>query len=141
MRGIPAAIFNTGLAFAPDTPIDTTMDTKQMTVAAKDWIMAWNSGNLKKILDHYTDDVILYSNAAKRRWNAADGKLMGKGAIENHFRKAFEEVPGMRLEFVKLLTGTEGVLLIYKRETGLMTADLVLFDHNGKIKEVRVFSE
>ena len=117
------------------------MDTQQMTAAAKDWIMAWNSGNLTKILEHYRDDVILFSAAAKSRWNAAGGKLIGKGAVENHFRKAFEEVPGMRLEFVKLLTGTEGVMLIYKRETGMMTADLVLFDDNGKIKEVRVFSE
>jgi ketosteroid isomerase-like protein len=117
------------------------MDTQQITGAAKGWITAWNSGNLEKILDHYTDDVILYSAAARRRWKAADGKLIGKSAVENHFRKAFEEVPGMRLEFVKLLTGTEGVLVIYKRETGMLTADLVHFDKNGKIKEVRVFNE
>jgi ketosteroid isomerase-like protein len=117
------------------------MDIKQITVAAKDWIMAWNSGNIEKILDHYTDDVILYSAAAKRRWNSADGKLIGKSAVENHFRKAFEEVPGMRLEFVKLLTGTEGMVLIYKRETGMMTADFILFGDNDKIKEVRVYNE
>jgi hypothetical protein len=117
------------------------MDLKQTTVAANEWIAAWNSGNLEKILDRYTDDVILYSAAAKRRWNAAEGKLTGKGAVENHFLKAFEEVPGMQLEFVTLLTGTEGVLLIYKRETGKIAADLVLFDDLGKIKEVRVFNE
>lgn len=112
-----------------------------MTSAANKWITAWNSGNVEEILDHYTEDVILYSAAAKRRWNATDGKLVGKLAVENHFRKAFEEVPGMQLEFIKMLTGTEGVLLIYKRETGIMAADLVLFNESGKIKEVRVFNE
>lgn len=84
-----------------------------MTDAANNWIRAWNSGNLEIILDHYTDDVVLYSTAAKRRWNTEDGKLVGKAAIENHFRKAFAEVPDMQLEFMKLLIGTDGVLLIY----------------------------
>jgi hypothetical protein len=117
------------------------MDKKQISNAANNWIRAWNSGDLGKILDHYTDDVVLYSTAAKRRWNAEDGRLIGKLAIESHFRKAFEEVPHMQLEFMKLLYGTDGILLVYKRETGMMTADFVLFNEDGKIKEVRVFNE
>jgi hypothetical protein len=117
------------------------MDLKQMTSAATGWINAWNSGDLDKILDHYADDVVLYSAAAKRRWNTIGGKLIGKQSVENHFRKAFEEVPGIRLEFMKILAGMEGILLIYKRENGATTADLVLLNENGKIKEVRVFNE
>ena len=112
-----------------------------MRDAALDWITTWNSGKLDQILDHYTDDIVLHSMAAKRRWNTDGGKLTGKVAIEKHFRKAFEEFPGIKLEFVKLLIGTDGVLLIYKRETGMMTADFVLFNENGKVKEVRVFNE
>jgi ketosteroid isomerase-like protein len=54
------------------------MDLKQMTSAATGWINAWNSGDLDKILDHYADDVVLYSAAAKRRWNTIGGKLIGK---------------------------------------------------------------
>ncbi len=117
------------------------MDFNQTTSAANHWITAWNSGNVEKILEHYAEDVVLYSAAAKRRWNAAEGKLVGKVAVGNHFRKAFDEIPEMKLEFMRILAGTEGVLLIYKRETGMMTADLVLFNENGKIKEVRVFNE
>jgi uncharacterized protein (TIGR02246 family) len=117
------------------------MDLERTTAAANNWITAWNSGNLEKILDHYAEDVVLYSAAVKRRWNASGGKLTGKSAVENHFRKAFEEVPGMKLEFIKVLTGTDDVLLVYKRETGVLAADLVLFNESGKIKEVRVFNE
>jgi hypothetical protein len=42
---------------------------------------------------------------------------------------------------MKILAGMEGILLIYKRENGATTADLVLLNENGKIKEVRVFNE
>ena len=119
----------------------TMIDKTQMQEIAAGWIKAWNSGDFRMLLDHYADDVVFYSSAAARRWNAEGGKLVGKTAIESHFRKAFEEVPDMNLTFKKLLMGTDGVLLVYQRETGRMSADFVLFNESGKVKEVRVFNE
>jgi ketosteroid isomerase-like protein len=117
------------------------MDFNKVREAASGWINAWNSGDLKSLLDHYAEDVVFYSSAATRRWNTPDGKITGKKALENHFRKAFEEVPGMKLSFKNLLLGTDSALLIYLRETGNMAADFVLFDGEGRVKEVRVFNE
>jgi len=117
------------------------IDFIQLNEAAKAWIAAWNSGDLKSLLDHYADDVVFYSSAATRRWNIEAGKLTGKKALENHFRKAFEEIPGMNLAFRHLLIGTDGVLLVYQRETGRIAADFVLFNGEGKVKEIRVFTE
>jgi ketosteroid isomerase-like protein len=117
------------------------MDINKVREAASGWINAWNSGDLKSLLDHYAEDVVFYSSAATRRWNTSDGKITGKKALENHFRKAFEEVPGMKLSFKNLLLGTDSALLIYLRETGNMAADFILFDGEGRVKEVRVFNE
>jgi ketosteroid isomerase-like protein len=114
---------------------------EKLRQTANGWINAWNSGNLELLLDHYAEDVIFYSSAATRRWNTADGKITGKKALENHFRKAFEEVPGMKLTFKNLLLGAGSAVLLYQRETGDMAADVVLFDGDGKVKEVRVFNE
>jgi hypothetical protein len=116
------------------------MSDSEMLTAAKSWIEAWNSGDFEQLLDHYSDDVIFYSTAAARRWNSAEGKLIGKQALEKHFRKAFEEFPGMKLKFIRLLFGTGGMLLIYERENGKTCADLVISDEIGKVKEVRVFA-
>jgi hypothetical protein len=116
-------------------------DIVQLKEAAMGWIAAWNSGDLRSLLDHYADDIVFYSSAATRRWNTAGGKLIGKKALENHFQKAFEEFPGMKLAFKYLLTGNDAVLLVYERETGKIAADFVLFDEEGKVKEIRVFNE
>jgi ketosteroid isomerase-like protein len=116
-------------------------DFEKLRQAANGWIGAWNSGDLKLLLDHYAEDVVFYSAAANRRWNPDGGKITGKKELENHFRKAFEEVPGMKLTFKNLLLGADSVLLLYRRETGNMAADVVLFDGEGKVKEVRVFNE
>ena len=116
-------------------------DFKKLKETAMGWITAWNTGDFKSLLDHYAEDVVFYSPAAIRRWNISGGRLTGKKALENHFRKAFEEFPGMKLDFKYVLTGTDGVLLVYQRETGKMSADFVLFDEEDKVKEIRVFNE
>jgi hypothetical protein len=115
--------------------------TKQLREKAMEWITSWNTGDFKSLMDHYADDVVFYSSAVSRRWNSDSGMLTGKNALENHFRKAFEEIPGMKLGFRYLLSGTDGVLLVYQRETGRIAADLVLFNDEGRVKEVRVFNE
>ena len=117
------------------------IDNEQMLEIAAGWIKAWNTGDVKTLLEHCADDVVFYSTAAARRWNVEGGKLVGKTAIEAHFQKAFEEVPEMNLTLEKLLIGADGVLLIYRRETGRMSADFVLFNERGKVKRVRVFNE
>jgi hypothetical protein len=117
------------------------IDFIKLKVAANGWIAAWNSGDIKSLLDHYAENVVFYSSAATRRWNISDGKLTGKTALENHFRKAFEEIPGMNLDFKHLLIWNDGVLLVYKRETGRMSANFVLFNEEGKVSEIRVFNE
>jgi ketosteroid isomerase-like protein len=117
------------------------IDKEQMLEIAAGWIKAWNTRDIKTLLEHYADDIVFYSAAAARRWNVEGGKLVGKTAIEAHFRKAFEEVPEMNLTFKELLIGVDGVLLVYQRETGRMSADFALFNERGKVKEVRVFNE
>jgi ketosteroid isomerase-like protein len=116
-------------------------DHLKLSELAKDWINAWNNGDINSLINHYADEVVFYSSAAKRRWNVHEGKLSGKDALENHFRKAFEEFPTMKITLRKLLQGTDGVLLVYERENGKMMADFVQFNDQGKVSEVRVFNE
>jgi ketosteroid isomerase-like protein len=118
-----------------------SLDYLRLGELAKEWINTWNDRDIKSLINHYADDVLFYSSAAKRRWGVPDGKLSGKEALENHFRKAFEEFPSMKITFRKLLQGADGVLLVYERENGKMMADFVQFNDQGKVSEVRVFNE
>jgi hypothetical protein len=115
------------------------IDKEKLKKAAQRWMNAWNDRNMEKVMAHYVDDAIFYSPTVVSRWNTPDGKLKGRAAIEKHFRKALEEVPDMHFEFHAILYGTEGVILVYKRETGALAADLVLFNNEGRVKEVRCY--
>jgi hypothetical protein len=116
-------------------------DKPHLKKAALQWINDWNQRNIDDVMSHYAEDVKLYSPTVIRRWNKADGKLEGKKAIEQHFRKGLEEMPDLHFEFQSILYGIESVVLIYKRETGILASDIVLFNEQGKVKEVRSYYE
>jgi hypothetical protein len=115
------------------------IDKEKLRAAAFQWMDDLNQRNLENLMAHYADEVEFYSPTVITRWQIGDGKLVGKAAVERHFRKAIEEVPGMRCEFSAILFGVESVILSYKRETGALAADLVVFDEGGKVKEVRAY--
>jgi SnoaL-like domain len=116
-------------------------EKEKLKEAALGWMDDWNNRNLEKVMAHYTDDVKLYSPTVIRRWNEIEGKLEGKAAVERHFRKGLEEMPDIRFEFHSILYGIESIILFYKRETGILAADLVMFNKEGKVKEVRTYYE
>ncbi len=117
------------------------MDKEKLQQAARRWINDWNQRNLEDVMTHYAEDVEFYSPTVVKRWNIAEGKLIGKTLVEQHFRKGIEEMPGIQFEFHSILYGVESVILFYKRETGKLAADLVVFNDAGKVREVRSYYE
>jgi hypothetical protein len=113
------------------------IDNKKLQQAAIQWVDDWNHRNIEQVMSHYSEEVLFYSPTVIRRWNQPKGILVGKSAVERHFRKAMEEVPDIHFEFKSLLFGAESIILIYERETGNLVADLVLFNAEGKINKVR----
>jgi hypothetical protein len=116
-------------------------DKQKLKQAAMQWIDDWNHRNIENVMDHYADDVRFYSPTVIRRWSEAEGKLEGKAAVERHFRKGLEEMPDIHFEFHSILYGIESIILFYKRETGILAADMVMFNKAGKVSEVRAYYE
>jgi hypothetical protein len=116
-------------------------DKKELKKAALQWIHDWNHRNINNIMDHYADDVMFYSPTVIRRWNKPEGKLEGKVSLEQHFKKGLEEMPDIHFEFHSILYGLNSIILFYKRETGILAADVVTFNKAGKVSEVRTYYE
>jgi hypothetical protein len=112
-------------------------DKKETEKLARLWMSDWNEKHIEKIMSHYADDVVFYSNTVITRWNEPSGRLSGKEAVEKHFCKGMEEVPDMRFDFHSILYGCESIILVYKTQAGLLAADYILFNEKGLVKEVR----
>jgi len=56
---------------------------------ADEWAAAWNSHDLERILDHYTDDVIFASPKIVQLMGDPAGEVRGKDALRAYWGKAF----------------------------------------------------
>lgn len=116
------------------------MDHSALKKAAAGWIASWNTRNLDRIMEHYADDVEFESPSVIDRWGNPGGKLIGKTALREHFKKGLDLPPDSPFELINILAGVEGIMVMYKQASGAIVADYVVPDDNQKARIVKVFA-
>ena len=99
---------------------------------AKDWVAAWNSHDLGRILEHYEEDFEMSSPLIARIAGEPSGKLRGKRAIGDYWRKALAAAPELHFELLSVFTGVGGVVVHYRGHRGLI-AEVLQFGASGKV--------
>jgi ketosteroid isomerase-like protein len=100
---------------------------------AKDWIAAWNSHDLDRVLAHYEKDFEMSSPYIPALVGEPSGKLKGKAAVRSYWAKALQKVPDLHFELVTVLTGVDSLTLYYKGHRGLV-AEVLHFGPSGKVR-------
>lgn len=103
---------------------------------AADWIEAWNSHDLDRILEHYTDDVEVTTPMIKVALGIDDGTLKGQDAARSYWKAALEKVPDLHFELVAATQGVDSIALYYKSVMGKMAIEVMYFDDNGMVSKV-----
>jgi ketosteroid isomerase-like protein len=60
--------------------------------SAKEWVAAWNSHDLERILAHYEDDFEMSSPIITALIGEPSGKLRGKAAVGAYWAKALRSI-------------------------------------------------
>jgi ketosteroid isomerase-like protein len=103
---------------------------------AHDWIEAWNSHDLERVLSHYDDDVLLTSPVALKLLNG-DGTVRGKTALREYFIRGLQAFPDLRFDLIDTLWGTDTIVIHYINNVrGNKTAEVMLLNPAGKIQRV-----
>ena len=105
---------------------------------AKSWCEAWTHRDLGAVMEHYADDAKLSSPTVIKRLGIASGWIEGKQRLREHFSIGIQ-APDLRFDFVDVLLGVGGMVVLYRRETGSLVVDVVELDDNGKAKVIRAF--
>src|SRR5438067_203682 len=100
---------------------------------AAEWIAAWNSHDLERILSHYADDFAFASPRIVQVVGEPSGKLQGKAAIGAYWAKGLQHAPSLHFELLTVLTGVESVTLYYKGLRGVLAAEVFYFNADGKV--------
>ena len=100
---------------------------------ASEWIAAWNSHDLDRILAHYEDDFEMSSPIIPVLAGEPSGKLRGKAAVGAYWAKALQKIPNLHFELVTALAGVDSVTVYYKGHRGLC-AEVLHFSPGGKVR-------
>ena len=103
---------------------------------AEDWVAAWNAHDLEKIMSHYEQDVILVSPVAVQLLNDPSGRVVGKDALREYFKKGLETYPQLAFTLKDVLWGLSSVVLYYANQKGTYTGEYMELSPQGKVCHV-----
>ncbi|MEG4025774.1 nuclear transport factor 2 family protein [Microcoleus sp. S13C4] len=103
---------------------------------ALDWVEAWNTHNLERIMSHYAEDVILISPVAAQLLNEPSGTVTGKEALRNYFKKGLEVYPDLKFELLDVMWGVSSVVLYYINQKGTKAGEFMEVSSTGEVTKV-----
>jgi ketosteroid isomerase-like protein len=92
---------------------------------AAQWVAAWNSHDLDRILIHYADLVEFRSRKAARLVD--NGLIRGKSALRAYWAKALETHPDLRFELGAVFLGHGILTLTYRTHLSIEAAETFEF--------------
>jgi hypothetical protein len=103
---------------------------------ARDWIDAWNSHDLTRVLAHYEDDVILISPRVKLVLGVEDGAVRGKVALGDYMRAALTKLPDLTFTLKRVFSGVGSVVIEFHTNDGRHGAEFMDFGTHGHVARV-----
>lgn len=100
---------------------------------AQSWYAAWNAHDLDAMMSHYASEIEHSSPFIKRYNGTDDPSLKGIEAVRDYFGRALVRNPTLRFDPLYVTVGLESVILVYKRMTGDLAAEVFVFDEAGKV--------
>ena len=91
------------------------MSMESNKVIAQRWFAAFNAHDLECLLELYAEDAQHYSPKLKVRQPETQGLIRGKPALRAWWRDAFDRLPSLRYEVIKLTSDEEQVFMEYIR--------------------------
>ena len=103
---------------------------------AQRWIEAWNSRDLVSILSHYSEDIEFTSPFGLKLMGDENGTITGRDRLKEYFQKGLSAYPELKFELMNVLSGVDSITLYYKSVNGLLAAEVMTIDSEGKISKV-----
>jgi len=103
---------------------------------AADWIEAWNSHDLDRIMTHYAEDLVLVSPVAAQLLNDPAGMIRGKDSLREYFQKGLNAFPQLRFDLIEVMRGLSSIVLYYKNQRGTKSGEFMELNPQRKITRV-----
>jgi ketosteroid isomerase-like protein len=100
---------------------------------AAEWIAAWNSHELDRILAHYSDDFTMSSTMIASVVQEPSGTLQGKAAIGAYWAKALARIPDLHFTLIHTFVGAGSLAIHYQGARG-PAVEVFFFNDQGLVQ-------
>jgi len=112
------------------------MTESEATRFAQEWVAAWNSRDLERILSHYADDVELTSPLVPKILGSDQLSVRGKANLRAYFRRGLDAYPDLKFTLWGAYAGVQSVIVHYESVRGMSSAELMRIRSDGRVSEV-----
>lgn len=106
---------------------------EQALAFANEWMEAWNTHDLPRVLKHYTDDFEMSSPLMIQMGLSETGTLKGKQLIGEYWQKGLAKYPDLHFKIIDVLSSVNSVIIYYHTINNKLSAELFIFNDQGKV--------
>ena len=111
----------------------TAHDTTHLAALGREWIAAWNSRDLERVLKLYAEDAEMTSDKIQALDFDSTGTLEGKAKIRIYWTKALTLLPDLHFTLIDLFISPDSMVVFYANERGAKICEYLRLDAAGKI--------
>lgn len=95
-----------------------------------EWINAWNSHDLDRILSHYSEDFTIETPMAVVLFPESKGIVKGKTEVRKYWQIGLDKIPDLKFELIDVLAGLNGITIYYvNKATNRRSAENLVFNN------------
>jgi ketosteroid isomerase-like protein len=99
------------------------------------WIDAWNSHDLERILALYSDDSEMTSDKIPLLGLDPTGTLRGKDRLRQYWSKGLQLIPNLHFTLIDVYVSPDSLVVFYENERGAKICEYLRLNADGKIRQ------
>ncbi|RVU01123.1 nuclear transport factor 2 family protein [Mucilaginibacter limnophilus] len=103
---------------------------------AKQWIEAWNSHDLDRIMAQYAEEVEFNSPMIISLGMNDDGRIMGKTILRQYFEKGLNAYPELNFKLHYVFCGIDSLVIKYESVNGKPAAEVMQLNATSRASHV-----
>jgi ketosteroid isomerase-like protein len=108
-------------------------EAAQLAALGREWIAAWNSRDLERVLALYSEDSEMTSDKIPALGFDASGTLRGKAGIRAYWGKALQLLPNLHFELIDTYVSPDSIVVFYQNERGAKICEYLRLNAESKI--------
>jgi ketosteroid isomerase-like protein len=108
-------------------------DAADLAAVGRQWIAAWNSRDLERVLLLYAEDSEMTSDKIPALGFDSSGTLRGKESLRMYWGKALTLIPNLQFDLIDTYVSSDSVVVFYRNERGAKICEYLRVNALGKI--------